>query len=84
MTGQPDFGKVRITYAPRDKILESKALKTYLWSYRAFGAMAEDIANLIAIHVLESLNARRVEVLVVQQPRGGIGIEATAAIEGAP
>jgi hypothetical protein len=40
-TGQPDFGTVTIEYVPKDRCLESKALKYYLWSYRNEGAFCE-------------------------------------------
>ena len=31
-TGQPDFANIKISYIPRDRIVESKSLKLYLWS----------------------------------------------------
>ena len=33
-TGQPDFAKIKIQYIPDKKIIESKSLKLYLWSFR--------------------------------------------------
>ena len=36
-TGQPDFANILIRYAPDQKIVESKSLKLYLWTYRDEG-----------------------------------------------
>jgi hypothetical protein len=41
MTGQPDFATVRIRYCPREKCVELKSLKLYLWSFRDQGAFHE-------------------------------------------
>ena len=40
-TGQPDFATIKISYIPRDKIVESKSLKLYLWSFRNEGCFHE-------------------------------------------
>lgn len=80
-TSQPDFSRVSITYRPRSYILESKAVKAYLWSYREHGALCEDIARMVAADVMAALDAERVEATVKQASRGGIVIEATAAFD---
>ena len=36
-TGQPDFAKVVISYIPRERMVESKSLKLYLFSFRNHG-----------------------------------------------
>lgn len=36
-TGQPDFFKIIINYIPREKMVESKSLKLYLFSFRNRG-----------------------------------------------
>jgi hypothetical protein len=36
-TGQPDFGKLTITYVPAEKCLELKSLKLYLQQFRNVG-----------------------------------------------
>ena len=33
-TGQPDFGHIYISYIPRQRMVESKSLKLYLFSFR--------------------------------------------------
>ena len=77
-TGQPDFGRVTIDYEPRDRCLESKALKFYLWSFRDEGEFCETLAARIADDVVYAVSPRRVRVEVEQNVRGGIEIFATA------
>lgn len=77
-TGQPDFGSVVIEYTPRERCLESKALKYYLWSYRDEGAFCESLAARIAEDVAYAIAPRYVRVTVNQSVRGGIAIMATA------
>ncbi|WP_419950273.1 preQ(1) synthase [Candidatus Palauibacter sp.] len=77
-TGQPDFGRVTIDYEPRDRCLESKALKFYLWSFRDEGEFCESLAARIADDVVYAIAPRWVRVEVEQNVRGGIEIIATA------
>ena len=42
MTGQPDFGTIYINYVPDVKMVESKSLKLYLFSFRNHGDFHED------------------------------------------
>jgi len=77
-TGQPDFGRVTITYTPRRRCLESKALKYYLWSFRDEGAFCESLAARIADDVVYAIAPKRVSVEVYQNVRGGIALTATA------
>ena len=77
-TGQPDFGQVAIEYVPREKCIESKSLKFYLWSYRDEGAYCESLAAQIADDVMAAIKPARVKVVVYQTPRGGIQLETEA------
>lgn len=77
-TGQPDFGRVTIDYEPRDRCLESKALKFYLWSFRDEGEFCETLAARIADDVVYAVAPSQVRVDVEQNVRGGIEIVATA------
>ena len=40
ITGQPDFAEIRISYIPDIKMVESKSLKLYLFSFRSHGAVS--------------------------------------------
>jgi 7-cyano-7-deazaguanine reductase len=78
-TGQPDFGTVIIEYQPRERCIESKSLKYYLWSYRNEGAFCESLAAQIADDVVYAIEPRAVTVRVTQNVRGGISIVAEAS-----
>ena len=45
MTGQPDFATLRVTYVPDRSLIELKALKLYIWSFRDRGAFHEAVIN---------------------------------------
>ena len=47
ITGQPDFAEIRIAYLPDKRMVESKSLKLYLFSYRNHGDFHEDCVNKI-------------------------------------
>ncbi|MDH3732302.1 MAG: preQ(1) synthase [Gemmatimonadota bacterium] len=77
-TGQPDFGKVTIEYSPRELLIESRALKFYLWSFRDEGAFCEDLAARIADDIVFAIEPVWVRIDVQQNVRGGIEILARA------
>jgi 7-cyano-7-deazaguanine reductase len=74
MTGQPDFAKIQIEYVPDKKIVESKSLKLYLWSYRDEGIFHEHVTNLILDDLVDALKPRFCKVSAQFAVRGGIGI----------
>ncbi|MBO5999142.1 MAG: preQ(1) synthase, partial [Lachnospiraceae bacterium] len=47
ITGQPDFATIIISYVPDKKLVESKSLKLYLFSFRNHGDFHEDVVNVI-------------------------------------
>jgi 7-cyano-7-deazaguanine reductase len=75
ITGQPDFAGIYISYIPDKKMLESKSLKLYLFSFRNHGAFHEDCVNIILDDLLELLKPRYIEVAGKFLPRGGISID---------
>jgi 7-cyano-7-deazaguanine reductase len=77
-SNQPDFGSIVIEYTPRERCLESKALKVYLWSYRDEQAFCETLAAQIADDIVYAIEPASVRVEVHQNVRGGIGIVAAA------
>ncbi|MFP6900666.1 MAG: preQ(1) synthase [Opitutales bacterium] len=78
VTGQPDFADIRICYVPDERLVESKSLKLYLWSYRDKGIFHEHFANVLLEDLVEALSPRWCEVEAKFNPRGGIGITVTA------
>ncbi|MCH5240362.1 MAG: NADPH-dependent 7-cyano-7-deazaguanine reductase QueF [Muribaculaceae bacterium] len=73
-TGQPDFGHIVISYIPREKMVESKSLKLYLFSFRNHGDFHEDVVNIIMKDLKNLMNPRYIEVKGYFMPRGGISI----------
>ena len=47
ITGQPDFANIIISYVPWEKMVESKSLKLYLFSFRNHGDFNDDCVNII-------------------------------------
>lgn len=75
MTGQPDFAAIYIAYIPDKKLVESKSLKLYLFSYRNFGEFHEDCVNRIMKDLIALLTPKYIEVWGRFLPRGGISID---------
>ncbi len=73
-TGQPDFAKILINYIPRERMVESKSLKLYLFSFRNHGDFHEDCVNIILNDLWELMDPRYIEVKGIFTPRGGIAI----------
>ena len=74
VTGQPDFGEIRISYIPDRRMVESKSLKLYLFSFRNHGGFHEDCVNTIMKDLIALMNPKYIEVLGLFVPRGGISI----------
>ena len=72
LTGQPDFAFITIKYIPDEKIVESKSLKLYIFSFRQVGTFYEEIVNRIYDDLYETLNPRTLIVEAKFTPRGGI------------
>ena len=73
-TGQPDFGHIYISYIPRQRMVESKSLKLYLFSFRNHGDFHEDCVNIIMKDLTALMDPRYIEVRGEFMPRGGISI----------
>lgn len=73
-TGQPDFGKIIINYIPGERLVESKSLKLYLFSFRENGDFHEDVVNIIKRDLVKLLAPKYLEVVGIFNPRGGISI----------
>lgn len=74
-TGQPDFAKIYISYIPGKYLVESKALKLYLFSYRNHGIFHEFVINKIADDLNKVINPKYIKVVGDFMPRGGIAIK---------
>ena len=75
ITGQPDFATIYISYIPDIKMVESKSLKLYLFSFRNHGGFHEDCVNTILNDLVELMEPKYIEVWGKFIPRGGISID---------
>jgi 7-cyano-7-deazaguanine reductase len=74
ITGQPDFAEIRINYLPGERMVESKSLKLYLFSFRNHGDFHEDCVNKIMKDLIKLMDPKYIEVIGLFTPRGGISI----------
>ena len=74
ITGQPDFATIQIDYIPNIKMVESKSLKLYLFSFRNHGAFHEDCVNIIMKDLIKLMAPKYIEITGFFTPRGGISI----------
>jgi 7-cyano-7-deazaguanine reductase len=75
ITGQPDFAAIYISYIPALKMVESKSLKIYLFSYRNHGDFHENCVNTIMKDLIKLMQPKYIEVQGKFLPRGGISID---------
>ena len=75
ITGQPDFANIIISYVPAQKMVESKSLKLYLFSFRNHGDFHEDCVNIIMKDLIRLMEPKYIEVWGKFTPRGGISID---------
>ena len=75
ITGQPDFATITISYIPDELLVESKALKLYLFSYRNHGDFHENCVNTIMKDLIKAMAPKYIEVTGKFLPRGGLSID---------
>lgn len=75
ITGQPDFAEIRISYVPDVRMVESKSLKLYLFSFRNHGDFHEDCVNIIMKDLIKLMDPKYIEVT-------GISLRAEASASG--
>ena len=74
ITGQPDFATLYINYIPNERMVESKSLKLYLFSFRNHGDFHEDVTDIILEDLVELMDPKYIEVRGMFYPRSGISI----------
>ena len=75
ITGQPDFAAITISYVPDIRMVESKSLKLYLFSFRNHEDFHEDCVNIIMKDLIRLMDPKYIEVWGKFTPRGGISID---------
>lgn len=78
VTGQPDFGHIKIRYIANSRCIESKALKLYLFSYRNHNTFHEEAVNRILEDLVQACSPKWMRVEGIFRPRGGIAISVAA------
>ena len=74
VTGQPDFYELKVSYRPGPRLLESKAMKLYLWGFRDRGMFAEDMAATLLKDLVAACEPAEMTVDLTQRVRGGLQI----------
>ena len=64
-----------ISYVPDERLVESKSLKLYLFSFRNHGDFHEDVINIIMKDLVKLLEPKYIEVWGKFLPRGGLSID---------
>ena len=69
------FVTIYISYVPGERMVESKSLKLYLYSFRNHGDFHEDCMNIIMKDLIKLMDPKYIEVWGKFTPRGGISID---------
>jgi 7-cyano-7-deazaguanine reductase len=75
VTGQPDFAHLVIDYVPNETIVESKALKLYLGSFRNHAGFHEACTVGIGKRLFDEMKPHWLRIGGYWYPRGGIPID---------
>ena len=75
VTGQPDFAHIVIDYVPEARIVESKALKLFLGSFRNHAGFHEAVTVGIGTRLVAEMAPRWLRIGGYWYPRGGIPID---------
>lgn len=77
-TSLPDFGVLTLRYMPKDRCVELKSLKEYLFHYRSLGIFQENVVNQVLNDVVRATDPVWAVVKGDFRPRGGISTVVTA------
>ena len=71
-SGYPDFANLRIIYQPNNKVIELKAIKLYLNSFREKKVSHEEVANKIIDDLVEAAEPKWIQLVADFNPRGNV------------
>ena len=74
---QPDFGVINIWFYGKDKTIELKSLKEYLFQYRETVISYERCTDVMYQHLKEAYDPDRIRIEIEFRPRGGISSKMT-------
>lgn len=75
---QPDFGVITIWFYGKDKTIELKSLKHYLFQYRDIIVSYERCLDVMYKHLMTTYEPDRLRMEIAFRPRGGISSTLTA------
>ena len=71
-SGYPDFATIKISYIPKDYIVELKSLKLYLNRFRDVHISHEEATNRIFADLKETIRPKSMKVVGDFHPRGNV------------
>ena len=71
-SGYPDFANLRIKYQPNNKVIELKAIKLYLNSFREKKISHEEVADIIIDDFIEVSEPKYKQLEADIRPRGNV------------
>jgi 7-cyano-7-deazaguanine reductase len=74
---QPDFATVFLTVYPKDKIIELRSVKKYVYQLRDIVVSYERLINIFYDHLMEVYEPERMRMVMICNPRGGISSKLT-------
>jgi len=74
---QPDFGDITIWFYGRERTIELKSLKEYLFQYRDTVISYERAIDVMYKHLMAAYEPDRIRIEIEFRPRGGISSRMT-------
>ena len=74
---QPDFAVIYLTFYPKNKIIELKSLKQYVFQLRNVVVSYERLINIIYEDLTVVYEPERLRLVMICNPRGGISSKLT-------
>ena len=71
-SGYPDFATIYVNYVPNEKVVELKAIKLYINSYRERYISHEESANQILDDIVEACDPLEITIKADFTPRGNV------------
>lgn len=74
---QPDFATIYLAVYPKNKIIELKSLKQYMFHLRDIVVSYERLINIMYDHLMQVYAPDRLRIVMICNPRGGISSKLT-------
>jgi 7-cyano-7-deazaguanine reductase len=71
-SGYPDFAIFKLSYVPKEKVIELKALKLYINSFMNRHISHENSANEVYDNLFKNLNPKSMKLIANFNPRGNV------------